>query len=294
MSELILEEVRDFLKNASLSNYEIDSYIALLTSGSLTARDLSEKSGVPVGRIYNVLEELSDRHMIEIQDSRPKKYRALSFNLGFQNLIRYTESQEKKRLTSLVDQAKLLENRVYNSEFLVKREETQLFWSTAFGWRSMLSLYEQKCSELQEELLITGFVNDRTVRVLRYARDLFNSFKSAYNRGVRIRYLWSFQFDDRPLTDEQIEHNFEIRKVMKQKFNELFGVSDEMKGFQMRYLHKRIPTIYDIFDKERVIIKLLNPLRPYQIFGCINVFDIKLATELRRQYLEMWNLESFE
>ncbi len=173
-----------------------------------------------------------------------------------------------------------MESRVYNSDFLLKREETQLFWSTAFGWRSMISLYEQKCSELKEELLITGFVNDRTVRILRYARDLFNSFKGAYNRGVRIRYLWSFQSDDRPLTDEQIEHNFEVRKVMKQKFNELFGVSNEMKGFQMRYIHKRIPTIYDIFDKERVINKLIITIHRYQIFGCIYVFDIKLVTEL--------------
>jgi len=158
----------------------------------------------------------------------------------------------------------------------------------------MLSLYDQKCSELQEELLVTGYVSDRTMRILRYARELFNSFKGAYNRGVRIKYLWTFQFDERPLTEEQIEHNLEIRKVIKQRFKELYGVTDTMKGFEMRYIHKRIPTIFDIFDKERVIIKLLNPLRPYQIFGCINVFDIKLATELRRRYLEMWNLESFE
>ena len=67
-----------------------------------------------------------------------------------------------------------------------------------------------------------------------------------------------------------------------------------MAGFEMRFVHRRIPIYYDIFDKERIFIKLLNPIRPYQIFACMNVFDITLAAELRRQYLELWTLEAFE
>ncbi len=81
MSNIIIDEIQEFLKNANFTNYEINAYIALLRSSSLSARELSDKSGVPTGRIYEVLNELNNRQMIEIQDSRPKKYRALSFKL---------------------------------------------------------------------------------------------------------------------------------------------------------------------------------------------------------------------
>ena len=79
------DELREFLKNSNLSNYEISVYLVLIQSNELTARQISERSKVPTGRIYEVLEVLNDLGMIEIQDSRPKKFRAITFNQAFQN-----------------------------------------------------------------------------------------------------------------------------------------------------------------------------------------------------------------
>ena len=92
MPNQLIEEIQDFLRSAELSNYEIYSYLTLLRSGSLTARELSIKSGVPTGRIYEILEELKNREMIEVQDSRPKEYKAITFNLGFENLISHLKN----------------------------------------------------------------------------------------------------------------------------------------------------------------------------------------------------------
>ena len=76
----LMEDLSNFLNDANLSTYEVNAYIALLTSSrtnSPTAKEISFKSNVPGGRIYEVLEDLSSKGMVEIIDSRPKKFRAI-------------------------------------------------------------------------------------------------------------------------------------------------------------------------------------------------------------------------
>ncbi|MFX0043765.1 MAG: TrmB family transcriptional regulator, partial [Candidatus Hodarchaeota archaeon] len=90
-AEEILVEIREFLKNAYLTTYEVNTYLILLRSDDLTARELSEASEVPIGRIYEILEELKNKGMISVQDSRPKKYRSIPFNVAFKNLISFLE-----------------------------------------------------------------------------------------------------------------------------------------------------------------------------------------------------------
>ncbi|MHA2431593.1 MAG: hypothetical protein ACXACC_11280 [Promethearchaeota archaeon] len=42
MSEELIKEVKEFLRNSNLSNYEINTYITLLNSNNLTAREIIE------------------------------------------------------------------------------------------------------------------------------------------------------------------------------------------------------------------------------------------------------------
>ena len=292
MSNQLIEEIHNFLRSAELNNYEINAYLALLRTGSLTARELSIKSGVPTGRIYEILEELKNREMIEIQDTRPKEYKAITFNLGFENLISHLKNESKKKISFLVNQAKNLEANVYKSNLFIKKDTSKVFWSTAFDLRSMFSLYNRRSSELKEELLVTGFVNENTFKILPYAQDLYNSYKNAFNRGVRIRYLWSFEHD--AITNEELAKNGEFSKRLKSEFEKYFDIPPNLKGFEMRFIHKRLPTYYDIFDKKRVIIKLLHPLEPSRVFACIDVLDTELALELRDQFLQMWRFKTFK
>ena len=57
MNNEVLLQVKQFLKNADLSNYEINVLIELLRASNLTARELSERSEVPTGRIYEILKQ---------------------------------------------------------------------------------------------------------------------------------------------------------------------------------------------------------------------------------------------
>ncbi|MFX1233218.1 MAG: TrmB family transcriptional regulator [Promethearchaeota archaeon] len=291
MSDELIKQIRQFLKNGDLSNYEVSAFIELLQSNYLTARELSKKSEVPTGRIYEILEQLKDKGMIEIQDSRPKVYRAIPFNTAFQNLISYLDNKRKNKVTYLYDQVKILERNILNSEMFIKKNESQLFWSTTFGAIPILSLYEQKMKEVHEELLMTGFINENTIKVLPYGKVIYNGIRNALSRGVQVKYLWSFDFDNRELSNDLIEKNEELYSDIKNKLKELFDISDDIKGFEMKYMHKRIPSYYDIFDTKQVLLKLQNPINISQIYASINIIDINLAEDLKKRFHQLWVFE---
>ncbi|MFX1238993.1 MAG: TrmB family transcriptional regulator [Promethearchaeota archaeon] len=68
------------LKAIGLTDYEISIYLTLISRGPMDARELSEASGVPYSRVYNVLTQLEKEKMwiIKEEESRPSRYIAKS------------------------------------------------------------------------------------------------------------------------------------------------------------------------------------------------------------------------
>ncbi len=80
MSNEIPESVKENLRAIGLTDYEISIYLTLISKGPMNARELSEASGVPYSRIYNILTQLEKDKMwiIKQEESRPSKYFAKS------------------------------------------------------------------------------------------------------------------------------------------------------------------------------------------------------------------------
>ncbi|MFX1503366.1 MAG: TrmB family transcriptional regulator [Promethearchaeota archaeon] len=79
MSNQIPENVKESLKSIGLTDYEISLYLTLISKGPMDARELSDASGVPYSRIYNILTQLEKEKMwILKEDSRPSRYFAKS------------------------------------------------------------------------------------------------------------------------------------------------------------------------------------------------------------------------
>ncbi len=74
----ISDNTRKSLEKIGLTSYEIRTYSSLLKGGELTASDLSQKSGVPYSKIYEVLGSLEEKGWIGSDDSRPTRYFAKS------------------------------------------------------------------------------------------------------------------------------------------------------------------------------------------------------------------------
>jgi len=80
MSNEIPDYVKESLRAIGLTDYEISIYLTLTSKGPMDARELSEASGVPYSRIYNILTQLEKDKMwiIKEEESRPSRYFAKS------------------------------------------------------------------------------------------------------------------------------------------------------------------------------------------------------------------------
>jgi HTH-type transcriptional regulator, sugar sensing transcriptional regulator len=70
----ISDKSRKAMESLGLTSYEIKVYLSLLETGSMTASDISKKSGVPYSKIYEVLNSLEDKGWLESDSSRPQKF----------------------------------------------------------------------------------------------------------------------------------------------------------------------------------------------------------------------------
>jgi len=80
MSSEIPESVKESLRTIGLTDYEISIYLTLISKGPMDARELSDASGVPYSRIYNILTQLEKdkKWIIKEEESRPSRYFAKS------------------------------------------------------------------------------------------------------------------------------------------------------------------------------------------------------------------------
>ena len=187
-----------------------------------------------------------------------------------------------------------LESNLYDLDISVEKEPSKIFWSTAFGKTSIFSQYLRYFKKLKQELLMIQFINKNTLKVIPHAQDFFNGIRGAVERGISLKILWSFEHDERPLSSEQKKENSTLFNSVKDQLKDLYGLSDELPSLKTRFVHKRIPTFLDIFDRERIVFKLPDLQKPWQIFASMNVLDPNLAEKLREKFINIWVFEAIE
>lgn len=69
-----LEQLEQF----GLSAYAARTFVALLRLGTGTAREISQVSEVPRTRVYDAIDELHDRGLVDVQQSSPKQFWSVS------------------------------------------------------------------------------------------------------------------------------------------------------------------------------------------------------------------------
>jgi HTH-type transcriptional regulator, sugar sensing transcriptional regulator len=100
----IADKTRKALENIGLTSYEIRTYSSLLKVAELTASDLSQKSGVPYSKIYEVLGTLEEKGWIGSDDSRPTKYFAKSPTTGLEVTKQKIESDFKENQSVIMNE----------------------------------------------------------------------------------------------------------------------------------------------------------------------------------------------
>ncbi|HEY0090526.1 MAG TPA: helix-turn-helix domain-containing protein, partial [Candidatus Lokiarchaeia archaeon] len=248
MSNNLNEEINELLRKLNLSNYEINILLALSNVNFLPARVISKKSTVPSGRIYEILDALNEKGLIEIQESRPKKFRVIPLNQIFNKLISNKDKGFQHEITFLFNLARNLESKLYDSNIFQPPESSKIFWRTAFGSRSIFSMYINYINESQDEILFTGFLNENTLKVLPLGRKFYKSIILAINRGVNVKFLWSFDHDERILSEEQKKEDLNVFSQLITLYKERFNMNPEKMNFEVKFVFKKMASYFDIID----------------------------------------------
>lgn len=102
------------LEAFGLSTYAAETFLALTSLGSGTAKDVSQVSSVPRTRVYDAVDELRDRGLVDVQQSSPQEFWAISAGTAsrtFRRELQHRNDLLETALSELEPAARRVEQR---------------------------------------------------------------------------------------------------------------------------------------------------------------------------------------
>lgn len=92
------------LSDIGLSKYEAKVYLTLISEGISTAKNISSITGIPYGKVYEIINSLSYKGLVMVLPSKPMKYRAISPQQAIVTAKKNMQERFEKLEKSLVKQ----------------------------------------------------------------------------------------------------------------------------------------------------------------------------------------------
>lgn len=258
------------LRDLGLSEYEARAYRALLRTGPTTAKELSETSDVPMGRIYDVLANLEQRDLVRSQAaSHPTKYAAVEPETGLDRLL-----AERKR--DLRERAEQYEETV--DELLGELDDgtvasEERFWTAAVGAEDSVELLLERLAAAETRVTIVAGDLSPHLDVSDVSKRFGTTLSEALDRGVSVSMLLSptivtalpDEIRDGYLEELERRDDFEIR------------TDDDIEG------------TFNLIDRREVCVEVPNPLQPDETFALIALKDRAFAADARAVVEPRWD-----
>ncbi|MBD3249301.1 hypothetical protein GF336_04615 [Candidatus Woesearchaeota archaeon] len=92
------------LEEMGLSKYESKIYLTLISEGISTAKNISDITGIPYGKVYEIINTLSQKGFAMVLPSKPMKYSAVSPQQSIANARKEARKRFEKIESSLLRQ----------------------------------------------------------------------------------------------------------------------------------------------------------------------------------------------
>ncbi|HJH28016.1 MAG TPA: hypothetical protein C5S37_14925 [Methanophagales archaeon] len=267
-------EVKILLKELGLSNYEIEAYLKVVELGIAEAGVICKETRIPFGRIYQELNSLAGKGLIEIQNTRPKRYTARKPRLAFKTVLQQKKENTEKQLQKTIETASQVEEII--SKRIPARAKERTFWRTAVGIEETAEMIKSNFEEAEKEICIIlayKSQNDECEFEDSEYNIILNEVIKATERGVKIKALLNKEFI-----------------IPELEYLEEHGVKEKIMGkVEIRVMKKAIPTYFEVIDGEKVVLEVEDPKNPGRILAMTKIWDVKLAKEIREKFEEMWS-----
>jgi HTH-type transcriptional regulator, sugar sensing transcriptional regulator len=144
----INENTKNALREIGLNAYEIDTYLALVEGGEMTAMEISQEAKVPYSKMYEVLNSLKGKGWIKNTETRPFKY----YPVPPMEATRFTKLRlEDKYLNWETTIAETLQP-LYEKREIVERPDMLILR----GQQAVLGKLEEVLTKASKEIVIAA------------------------------------------------------------------------------------------------------------------------------------------
>jgi sugar-specific transcriptional regulator TrmB len=255
------------LRDLGLSEYEARAYRGLLELGAATARDLSEASDVPMGRIYDVLGGMEDKELVRCQTAaRPKKYVAVEPEAALDRLL-------SARRQELEARARQYEETVESLKAdLNAPRRAEDFWTAAVGAEGTVELFVERIAAAESSIEMVAGPIAAGFDVGSVGGEIADRLEAAADAGVEISVLAARSLVERAppeLTARYVDATGDHENVA-------IRVADGVTGS------------FSVVDEEEVCIEVPHPVESDAAFAMIDLHDSAFAADVRAEFRPRW------
>ena len=182
----VSDQTRKSLEKVGLTGYEIKTFTSLLKTGELTASDLSQHSGVPYSKIYEVLGMLEEKGWIGSDKSRPTKYFAKSPNSALQTTKQKIEEDFAKNEKTILNDL----NPIYKKSGTAERPD---IWVLTGTMNIATKIFEMIETCREEVLIAIPKAGEELVK------QALPKLRQLHDKGIEITILTSDSLDKESL-----------------------------------------------------------------------------------------------
>lgn len=254
-----MEQMLQTLINCGFSDYEARVYSALLPKRTLTPTEISVLSGVPRGKIYEVLEKLSYAGFCTQVDGNRKKYRATNPRDSFQSLIQDFDIKK-----SFIQQSSEELSLIYESE---ETKDDPLDYIEVVKDKKLIG---QKMQSLEEKS----------------QKEALFFAKPPYAMNYKDTSNWTAQIES---TQRGVKYKciFEMEPGNEENFLDMVNYFQSI-GEEVRIINY-LPLKLVIFDRKTIIFTLKNKYETPRNLTALFIEHEDLANTLYTTFNYYWN-----
>jgi len=246
------------LGELGLSSYEEKAYRALLSLGSATARTVSAQSGVPQGRIYDVLNGLTARDLVRSTGTDPTTYTAVDPETVSERLLAERRRELDARAERYADVAAEV-----GPELAADRPTESRFWTAPLGGETAVTLCGEVFDEAADRVRSAMARPYAAAPWERYEPEVEPYFETAGDAAVQCLVHASMLEGAPPAAREYLDAGE-------------FRVTTDLGA------------TFDLIDDERVCFHVPHPLERGERLGVIDLHDADLAARLADCFEAAW------
>ena len=212
-----MNELLELLKSMGMQEYESKAYAYLLENGVSTAEQISKLGDIPLPRVYDTLDSLHKKGVVEATRGRPKKYNVVSTE-SLKALIEDKKDKMKKEIEEAEDIYKKILSIAPKQKLRANPAEKQELWMVS-GRKNIINSAINQQKKASKEILMFG-------EDMSSFSELSDILKKKIREGVNIKILCHINGKTKKIIGKALSIGIDIREL---KINGLMGAVTDKK-----------------------------------------------------------------